>query len=101
MIIHVTIHGPDEVNMNLWPFVIHYSAYLWNTTPRGKSMMSPEELFYDGKSDHQEVKSAKVFGCNTYVLYPKIHDGNRIPWWSSRSEMVQFLGYSVSYVIFA
>ena len=51
--IYVIIHCPDEFNINLWTFVIHYSAYLWNMIPCGKAVMSPEELFYDFNIDHQ------------------------------------------------
>ena len=92
MMIHALIHWPEEVSMDLWPFVIKYAVYLYNKIPRGKSMMSPEELFYDTKSDHSELASAKVFGCPTYVLDPRIQDGKKIPRWNPRSKMGQFLG---------
>ena len=45
----------DELNMKLWPFFIPHSEYLWNKIPSGKAMMSPEELFYDVRIDHQEI----------------------------------------------
>ena len=57
-------------------------------------MMSPEELFYDTKSNHSELASAKVFECLTYVLDPRIQDGKKIPCWNPRSKMGQFLGRS-------
>ncbi|GFH61161.1 hypothetical protein CTEN210_17637 [Chaetoceros tenuissimus] len=94
MMIHALIHWPEEVSMDLWPFAIKYAVYLYNKIPRGKSMMSPEELFYDTKSDHSELASAKVFGCPTYVLDPRIQDGKKIPRWNPRSKMGQFLGRS-------
>ena len=52
MMIHALIHWPEEVSIDLWPFAIKCAVYLYNKIPRGKSMMSPEELFYNTKSNH-------------------------------------------------
>ena len=71
-------------------FEILYSVYLWNKNPRGKDMMSPEEPFYDVKGDHQELQSAKVFGCPTYVLDTIIQDEKIIPKWIYCSNMGKF-----------
>ena len=57
-------------------------------------MMSPEELFYAIKSNHSKLASAKVFGCSTYVLDPRIQDGKKIPRWNPQSKMGQFFGRS-------
>ena len=53
-------------------------------------MMSPEEPFYDVKGDHQELQSAKVFGCPTYVLDTIIQDEKIIPKWIYCSNMGKF-----------
>lgn len=58
--------------------------------------LSPIEIFYNTKSDHQELRSAKVFGCPCYVLDPRAQDGHKLPRWNPRSKMgqCQFLGRS-------
>ena len=58
--------------MDLWPFAIKYPAYLWNRIPRGDSGLSPAEIFFDTKSNHQELRMSKVWGCPAYVLDPRI-----------------------------
>ena len=83
--------------MDLWPFAINYAVYLWNRMPRKASGLSPMEVFYDTKSDHQELRGAKVWGCPAYVLDPRIQDGKKIPRWNPRSKMGQFLGRSTEH----
>ena len=94
IMIHALIHWPEHVSMDLWPFAIKYAVYLWNRMPRKQSGLSPLEVFFDTKSDHQELRAAKVWGCPAYVLDPRIQDGKKIPRWSPRSKMGQFLGRS-------
>ena len=94
IMIHALLHWPDHVNMDLWPFAINYAVYLWNRMPRKQSGLSPLEVFFDTKSDHQELRGAKVWGCPAYVLDPRIQDGKKIPRWNPCSKMGQFLGRS-------
>ncbi len=94
MMLHAMIHWPEQVSMDLWPFAINYAVYLWNRIPRGDSGLSPSEIFFDTKSDHQELRMSKVWGCPSYVLDPRIQDGKKIPRWNPRSKMGQFLGRS-------
>ena len=88
------IHWPEEVSLNLWPFAIQYAVFLWNRMPKEKSGLSPLEIFFKTKSDHQELRAAKCFRCPAYVLDPKIQDGRKLRRWSPRSHMGQFLGRS-------
>ena len=94
MLIHAMIHWPEETSLDLWPFAIQYAVFLYNRMPKEDSGLSPIEVFYNTKSDHQELRSAKVFGCPSYVLDPRIQDGNKLPRWNPRSKMGQFLGRS-------
>ena len=94
MLIHAMIHWPEETSLDLWPFAIQYAVFLWNRMPKEDSGLSPIEIFYNSKSDHQELRSAKVFGCPSYVLDPRLQDGNKLPRWNPRSKMGQFLGRS-------
>ena len=97
MMIHAMIHWPENVQLDLWPFAINYAVYLWNRLPQSSSGLSPQELFFSVKSDHQELRMAKVWGCPAYVLDPRIQDGKKIPRWSPRSKMGQFLGRSTEH----
>ena len=62
--------------------------------PREKSGLSPMEIFYSVKSDHEELRNAKVWGCPVYVLEPTLQDGKKLPRWQPRSKLGQFLGRS-------
>lgn len=81
ILLHAMIHWPEEVNLNLWPFAVDYAVYLWNRLPRHPSGLSPQELFYSVKSTHDDLRSAKVWGCPTYVLDPQLQDGKKLPRW--------------------
>ncbi len=91
------IHWPEHIAMDLWLFAINYAVYLWNRMPRKASGLSPLETFYDTKSDHQELRASKVWGCPAYVLDPRIQDGKKIPRWNPRSKIGQFLGRSTEH----
>ena len=93
IMLHAMIHWPEHVSLDLWPFAIKYAVYLWNRIPND-SGLSPMELFYDTKSDHQQLRASKVWGCPAYVLDPRIQDGKKIPRWNPRSKLGQFLGRS-------
>jgi hypothetical protein len=94
MLIHAMIHWPGEVSLNLWPFAVEYAVYLWNLTPQMRSTRSPSELFFGVTSDHSILNDVKCWGCPAYVLDPTIQDGKKLPRWSPRSKLGQFLGRS-------
>lgn len=94
ILLHAMLHWPEETALNLWPFAVDYAVYLWNRMPREKSGLSPMEIFYSVKSDHEELRSAKVWGCPVYVLEPTLQDGKKLPRWQPRSKLGQFLGRS-------
>ena len=94
MLIRAMLHWHEETSLDLWPFAIQYAVFLYNRMPKEASSLSPIEIFYNTKSDHQELRSAKVFGCPSYVLDPRLQDGHKLPRWNPRSKMGQFLGRS-------
>ena len=94
MLLHAMVHWPEETSLELWPFAVEYAVHLWNLLPREPSGLSPTELFYGVKSHHSSLKNAKVFGCPTYVLDPRLQDGKKIPKWEPRSKVGQFVGRS-------
>ena len=97
MILHAAIHWPGETHTDLWPLAIDYAVYLWNHTPHMESGMSPIELFCRLKQDCGVLRNAKVWGCPTYVLDPKLQDGKKLPKWQPHSRRGQFLGFSLDH----
>ena len=94
MLLHAQLHWPDETHIDLWPFALDYASWLYNHTPNRATHLAPLEIFTSTKSDHEHLRRAKVFGCPAYVLDPKLQDGSKLPKWSPRSRLGQFLGFS-------
>lgn len=95
MLIHAMIHWPLETSLDLWPFAVEYAVYLYNHMPRRDSLKAPVELFFDTSFDVSSVLSnAKCWGCPAYVLEPTLQDGRKLPRWSPKSKLGQFLGRS-------
>ena len=44
MMLHAVLHWPDAFEMDLWPWVMHYAAHLYNHTPTEKDGVSPLEV---------------------------------------------------------
>jgi hypothetical protein len=45
MLIHMTVHWPDETNLQLWPYALNYAAFVWNHLPNKISRVSQVEIF--------------------------------------------------------
>jgi hypothetical protein len=88
------LHWPEELSLDPWSFTVDYGVYLWNRLPKEKSGLSPLEIFYSTKSDQEEIRNAKVWGCLVYVLEPTLQDRKKFPRWQPRSKLGQFLGRS-------
>jgi hypothetical protein len=52
------------------------------------------ELLTKQKADHCNILRSHVWGCHSYVLEPKLQNGQKLPKWNRRSRLGQFLGYS-------
>ena len=86
MMMHLSQHWPEASDEELWPFAMDQAVYLWNHLPRHRSGLSPSELFTGVKApSHDAIRRARVWGCPTYVLKPKLQDGHKLPKWSQRS----------------
>lgn len=95
MLIHSMIHWPHETTLDLWPFAVEYAAYLYNHMPRRDCDKAPIELFFDSTCDVGAILAdAKCWGCPAYVLDPTLQDGKKLPRWSPKSKLGQFLGRS-------
>ncbi len=95
MMMHLSQHWPEAFEEELWPFAMDQAVYLWNNLPRHRSGLSPSELFTGVKAPtYDAVRRARVWGCPTYVLDPKLQDGHKLPKWSQRSRCGLYLGVS-------
>ena len=56
--------------------------------------MSAEDIFSNTHGGLTQLRRARVFGCPTYVLDPKLQDGKKIPKWEARARTGMFLGFS-------
>ncbi len=94
MMLHASLHWPDEFDYNLWPFALSYAAWIHNNTPEASNKLAPSELFCGTNLECTLLRRARVWGCPTYVLDPRLQDGKKIPKWDPRSRRGQFLGFS-------
>jgi len=94
MMLHMSVHWPDEYDTQMWPFAMDYVTWLYNHTPQKESRLAPMEIFCGTKLNCENLRCAKVFGSPTYVLDPKLADNFKIPKWSARACLGQFLGFS-------
>ena len=94
MMIHCALRWPEVAEKELWPLALSYAVHIYNHTPRQETMLCPIEVWSKTKSSHSVLKCAQPWGCPTYVLDPKLQDGNKIPKWQPRSRRGQFVGFS-------
>ena len=67
MLLHAMVYWSKETKLELWPFAVDYVVFLWNRMPQEKSKVSPLELFYSIKSNHEDLQNARVWGCPVQV----------------------------------
>ena len=60
------------------PFALSYAVWIYNRLPHSS----------------RANMSARVFGCPTYVLDPKLQDGKKIPKWEAQARTGMFLRFS-------
>ena len=94
MLLHATIHWPDSMSLELWPFALHYAVKTWNHLPRQDTKLAPIEVFTGLPQDPIILRDFHVFGCPAYVLDPTLQDKRKLPRWNPRSRRGQFLGMS-------
>jgi hypothetical protein len=97
MLLHMAIHWPDQFSEDLWPFALDYAAFLHNHIPKRGQGLAPIELFCGTRLHCSYLRRARVFGCPSFVLDPKLQDGKKLPKWKPRSRQGQFLGFSSSH----
>ena len=66
LMVHATIHWPEESDPGLWLFAMDYSAHLYNNTPNRTSKLSPNELFARCTQPVSTLDHSRVWGCPAY-----------------------------------
>ena len=94
--IHTALHwGENNADdLSQWSFAVDHAAWLYNRTPQRQSGITPTELMSSIKSDHRDLLRTHVWGCPVYILEAKLQDNQKLPKWSRRARMGQFLGFS-------
>jgi hypothetical protein len=95
--IHAHTRWPDENSPDLWPFAMSYAAWLHNHIPSADNHLAPLEIFTSTKMNCEYLRRAKVFGCPSYMLDPRLQDGHKLPKWEIRARLAQFLGFDPKY----
>ena len=95
MLLHATIHWPEQNHLNLWPYAFEHAVFLWNNLPGRTSGVAPLELFTGvSLTSFDHLQRSHVWGCPAYVLDPKLQDGKKLPKWQARARRGQYLGVS-------
>ena len=94
MLIHSALHWSTAHDLSLWPMAMDHAIWIWNRLP-GNDGLSPEEKFSGQKvSSHDALRRLHVWGAPTYVLEPRLQDGQKIPKFHPRSRQGRFMGFS-------
>ena len=96
MMMHQLHHWPSEYNPNLWALAFEHAVYIWNSLPRSRNGLSPQELFTGVKSASSDptLTNLRVWGCPAWVLDPRLQDGHKIPKFTPRSRCGMYVGSS-------
>ena len=95
MLLHTTIHWPEQQHLIVWPFAFEHAVFLWNNLPGRTSGVAPLELFTGITLDSfAHLHHSHVLGCPPYVLDPKLQDGKKLPKWQAQARRGQYLGIS-------
>eukprot|EP00957_Ditylum_brightwellii_P066244 5027789-Ditylum_brightwellii.AAC.1 len=76
MPLHSAIYWPEVSDLMLWSFALEYAVSLWNCMPDIRTGLSPLNIF------------------SAYALHPTLQDRKKLPKWTPREKIGQFLGWS-------
>lgn len=94
MMLHAAIHWPEATDTCLWPMAVDYAVFIHNHLPNRQTGLSPVDLFTRTRWPTHKCHDLQVWGCPTYVLDPRVHEGKKLPKWTPRSRRGQFMGLS-------
>ena len=80
MLPHPRVCWPDEFDPSLWPFALSCAVWIHNRLPHSsRANVSAEDIFSNTYGGSTHLRRARVFGCPTHALDPKLQDGKKIP----------------------
>jgi hypothetical protein len=86
----MSLHFPEQADLELWPFALEHAAHLWNHLPRSGTRLAPQELYPSYVFiSYDHLASLRTF-CPVYVLHPRLQDGHNVPKWQPRARRGQF-----------
>ena len=94
IIVNAALRCPDAKEKRLQTMATDNDVHLHNHIPHISSGMYLEEVWTRSKSSHSALNNSHPWGCNTYVLVPRLQDGNNQLEWMPRSRRSQYLGAS-------
>ncbi len=65
-------------DLSLWPFAVKHAVWLYNRIPNQVTRITPFEFLTKSKADHHDLLRAHDWGCPTFVLDTRLHDGQKI-----------------------
>ncbi len=92
--LHFAHHWPAKANVRLWPKVIDYALWMFNSLPNLVNGLSPNKIWSSCCAPTEKFNWSHVFGCPVYVLDAALQDGHKKPKWAPRARLGIFLGFS-------
>ena len=89
--------GANEISH--WPFAVKHTVWLYNHAPNFESGLTPMELITKQKADHRVILLSHVSGCPSYVLKPKLHNGQKLPKWNRHLDLGNSWGILMSILL--
>ena len=93
MMLHAKLRWPKCVSAKLWPMVLKHTQHLVNHIP-GRNTVCPLDIILKTTVPRDHLKNLHVWGAPSYVLDPRLQDGQKIPKWEPRSRRGMNLGWS-------
>ena len=91
--LHVSLHWSEYCvnDLALWLFAVKHATWLYNQIPSRTTGFTPFELLTKTHVDHHNLLQTGVWGCPTFVLDPKLQNGQKILKWNQHAYMGQMI----------
>ena len=96
MMLHALCKWSSMLSIHLWPYGLHTTNDICNSSPCKGSKISPIK-FFSGVAVRPKLKQYHCFGCPTYLLDKALQAQKSLPKWQSRARLGVYLGPSPSH----
>ena len=79
MMLHQALLWPAQFDIQLWPFALSHTVYLWNHLSHATHSSTFLEIYPSTKQDKDILRNDKLWGCPAYMINPRLQDGKTIP----------------------